>query len=324
MEEKKVCSAVFLDVAQAFDKVWHQGLVHKLNRFLPKSFSKILNSYISERFFRVKQNESYSDLKNIEAGVPQGSVLGPVLYLLYTSDIPKLDHLGTIATFADDTAILAVGKDHREASLKLQLSLNKIQKWTTNWRIKLNESKSVHVNFTNKRAENIPVTINNTQIPFADSAKYLGITLDARLRWKMHVKNKRRELDLKYLKLKWLIGRHSVLSTSNKLLLYKQILKPVWTYGIQLWGCTCKSNLDIIQRFQNKILRDLTGAGWYVRNSDLHRDLNIDTVAQVATKFATNHKERLRLHVNSEAAKLLTNQNTKRRLKRKKPFDLIV
>jgi len=66
------------------------------------------------------------------------------------------------------------------------------------------------------------------------------------------------------------MGRRSALTTHNKLVLHKQILKPVWTYGIQLWGCTKPSNIAIIQRFKNKVLRAIVNAPWYVRNADLH------------------------------------------------------
>ena len=258
LEEKKVCTTIFLDVAQAFDKVWHEGLFCKLKMFLPRQYSELLISYLSERYFRIKQDDDYSELKEIKAGVPQGSVLGPVLYLLYTSDIPDLDH-NIMATFADDTAIIAVGKNHEEAARKLQTSIDQINTWRKRWRIKLNESKSIHVNFTNKQKQYIPIRINDTQIPHAESAKYLGMTLDAKLRWKVHVKKKREELGIKYKNMYWMLGRHSKLSIYNKLLLYKQILKPVWTYGIQLWGCTSKSNIQVIQRFQNKVLKNIIG-----------------------------------------------------------------
>jgi hypothetical protein len=76
-----------MDVAQAFDKIWHDGLNHKLKLLIPFQYSNILHSYISERYFRIKHEEAYSDLRKIEAGVPQGSVLRPILYLLYTSDL---------------------------------------------------------------------------------------------------------------------------------------------------------------------------------------------------------------------------------------------
>lgn len=135
--------------------------------------------------------------------------------------------------------------------------------------------------------------------------------------------NKRDELGLKYRKMYWLMGRNSSLSIYNKLLLYKQILKPVWTYGIQLWGCTKKSNLETIQRFQNKVLRNIVDAPWYIRNSDLHRDLEVEPVTCEIQKFARKHEERLHNHENVEAIQLLDNRNIVRRLKRKKPFELV-
>ncbi|RZF36671.1 hypothetical protein LSTR_LSTR012757 [Laodelphax striatellus] len=99
-------------------------------------------------------------------------------------------------------------------------------------------------------------------------------------------KEEKRTTRIKFKKMYWLLGRTSQLSTYNKLLLYKQILKPVWTYGIQLWGCTRPSNVEIIQRFQNKVLRSSVDAPWYVRNSDLHRDLGMATVPDEIQRFA--------------------------------------
>jgi retron-type reverse transcriptase len=129
LEEKKVCSAIFLDVVQAFDKVWHKGLNYKLRTILSKQYAKILESYLAERFFRVKQGDAYSELKEIKAGVAQGSVLGPVLYLLYVSDLPELEN-STVATIADDTVILTVGSSNVVSTGKLQTAINQIQKWT--------------------------------------------------------------------------------------------------------------------------------------------------------------------------------------------------
>lgn len=248
--------------------------------------------------------------------------MGPVLYLLYTCDIPELEN-NTIATFADDTAIMAVGSTHAEAAEKVQLAVNKIHDWTKKWRIKLNETKSVHINFSNKQENYCPVYIDNKIIPYENSAKYLGMTLDAKLRWKVHVKKKRDELEIRFRKMNWLLGRHSALSVQNKILLYKQVLMPIWTYGIQLWGCTKKTNTLIIQRFQNKVLREIANAPWYVRNDDLHRDLNIEFVETVIKKYAEAHEQRLHHHVNVEAIQLLDNTDIVRRLQRTKPFELV-
>lgn len=322
LEEKKVCSTVFLDVAQAFDKVWHRGLIYKLGKMLPKQFVDILESYLTERTFRVRHEDAYSDIKQIKAGVPQGSVLGPILYLLYTCDIPETKN-SIIATFADDTAIMATGVTHKEAVEKVQIAINAITDWTKKWRIKLNESKSTHIDFTNQRPNHTPVYINSRVIPYENTAKYLGMTLDAKLRWKAHVKKKRQALDLRYKNMYWLLGRHSTLSVYNKVLLYKQVLMPVWTYGIQLWGCTKPTNVEIIQRFQNKVLRSIVNAPWYVRNDDIHRDLGVDLVTVVIKKHAEAHERRLLQHVNVEAIQLLDTTDIVRRLKRTKPFELV-
>ena len=193
IEKKQVCSSVFLDVAQAFDKVWHHGFIHKLQLILPKQFTNILQSYLQNRYFRIKKDNTYSNLKPINAGVPQGSILGPILYVLFTSDLP-VPRNSVIATFADDTCILAVGENEDQATQKLQASLDNIVEWTAKWRIKLDESKSMHINFTNKNIRHLPICISGTQVIYTNQAEYLGTTLDAKLSWKEHVKKKQEEL----------------------------------------------------------------------------------------------------------------------------------
>ena len=135
---------MFLDISQAFDKVWHDGLLFKIKNILPINYYLFTKSYLQNRLFYVKEEGDISDLKTISAGVPQGSVMGPTLYLLYTSDLPQPEGV-IIGTFADDTAALAVDKNHTNASLTLQKCLNDISSWLKTWRIKANESKSVQV-----------------------------------------------------------------------------------------------------------------------------------------------------------------------------------
>jgi hypothetical protein len=79
----------------------------------------------------------------------------------------------------------------------------------------------------------------------------------------------------------WLIGRNSKLSLDNKILLYKTIIKPIWVYGVEIWGCASKTNISIIQRSQSKILRMITNAPWYVSNITLHEDLKVPIVKDV-------------------------------------------
>jgi len=121
----------------------------------------------------------------------------------------------------------------------------------------------------------------------------------------------------------WLMRGRSALSILNKQMLYKQILKPVWTYGIQLWGYTKQSNVDIIQRFQNKVLKNIVDALRCIRNADLHRDLQMEMITKETGKFARKHEERLLHHVNVEAIQLLDSSELVRGFKRKKPFELV-
>src|SRR6266576_7305159 len=123
LEEKKFCSTVFLDVSQAFDCVWHKGLIHKLSLVLPGNLCLLIQSYLADPTFSVAHEDARSQSYTIQAGVPQGSVLRPILYNLYTVDIPTTEDT-TIATFADDTVAMASNESQSqvEASEHLQVA----------------------------------------------------------------------------------------------------------------------------------------------------------------------------------------------------------
>lgn len=323
LENKRYCSAAFLDISQAFDKVWHTGLLYKLKKNIPYQYYLIIKSYLTDRFSLVKQQDSRSELFKIESGVPQGSVLGPVLYLLFTADLPTT-RLTTVATYADDTAIIASHINPQRASFNLQANLNETEKWLKKWKLKANETKSTHMTFTLRRESCPPVYINNKQLLEVDSTKYLGIHLDKRLTWRKHIFTKRKQLGLKLQQMYWILGRQSRLSLENKLLVYKAILKPIWTYGLQLWGSASNSNLEIIQRFQNKALRIIVNAPWYVPNAIIERDLKVPSIKEEISKCSKKYKERLSAHPNVLASDLLNTEGEVRRLKRFKPTDLSI
>ena len=284
LEKKEFCSTVFLDVAQAFDKVWHLGLLYKIRTLLPYNHFNLIKSYLQQRKFRVRFNNSYSSYRVIRAGVPQGSVLGPFLYNIFTSDIPK-PKKGFIGTFADDTALAERDKDLATARERLQESLNKTSKWVKDNGTELNASKSVHTVFTYKRQlTHLPVYLEDEEVPYEKCARYLGIYLDSRLTFKDHIRIKIKELDGKFKKMYWLLNKNSKLSLRNKKLLYNQILKPVWQYGSQLWGCASKSNIRKVESFQSKVLRCIMGVPWFVRNDDIRRELEVPTVREVISE----------------------------------------
>jgi hypothetical protein len=132
------------------------------------------------------------------------------------------------------------------ASQKLQTHLNAILTWLHKWRMQANELKSVHVTFTTRTGMRPPVHMKNVQLSCADHVKYLGLHLDGKLTWHHRIFTKRKQLDLTVTKMYWLLGRSSQLSLPNKLLLYKTILKPIWTYGIQLLGTASSSDLCVL------------------------------------------------------------------------------
>jgi hypothetical protein len=142
-----------------------------------------------------------------------------------------------------------------------------------------------------------------------------------KLTWKQHVVKKRKQIDLTIKQLNWLIGRKSKLRAENKILIYKTIIIPIWTYGLELWGCASKSNTSIIQRSQSKILRIIIDAPWYVSNATLYADLGIYSVQDVIQQRSNKHHNKIKNHENPLLNMLLVRDN--RRLKRNWPIYLI-
>jgi hypothetical protein len=179
----------------------------------------------------------------------------------------------------------------------------------------LSSGITTQITFALKRGQCPPVFINNALIPESASVCYLGIQLDKKLNWKEHV-TKRKHIDVITTKLYWLLGRKSNLNLENKILLYKVAIKPIWTYGIELWGCASKMNINIIQRLQSKIFRAMTNALWYVSNDTLHSDLGIPIKER-----SNKHHNRLDTHTKPLMQPLLEEPNY-RRLKRRLAIDL--
>jgi hypothetical protein len=225
-----------------------------------------------------------------------------VLYLLYINDVRTTSH-NTKAKFADDTAVMAIGETVESSTKKTANSCEPSRYLDKNWQIKPNESKSVHIDFTDKKIRQQRIFINGTHVPYANIAKYLSMILDAKLRWKDHIKKKRDEFNIKVRKMYWLLERNSELSIHNKIILYNQVMSA-------------------IQRYQNKVLKYTINAPWYVRNSD-HRDLRMETVTDIIATFANFREKRLQNHITIGASRFLNLNNITRRLEKKNPFELV-
>ncbi|GBN05498.1 putative RNA-directed DNA polymerase from transposon X-element, partial [Araneus ventricosus] len=144
---KLYTGGVFLDVRKAFDRMWHNGLIYKLiaNK-LPHYLIDIIILFLLNRTFKVKLNSTLSETGHIKAGTPQGSILSPLLYTVYTADFPVNNHI-TNCFFADDTAILAQGSTTKFVIRTLQRGLIEIEKWCTLWRVAINTDKTRSVMF---------------------------------------------------------------------------------------------------------------------------------------------------------------------------------
>jgi len=226
-----------------------------------------------------------------------------------------------MATFADDTATLSSDPDPVRATEKLQHHSNLLQNRLEQWRIKVNPTKSSQVTFTTRRDIFPPVNLHNTHIPVKKEVKYLGLHLDEKLTWKTQIKAKRCQLERKLKNMSWLINIRSQLSLDSKLTVYKTILRPIWTYGIELWGYSKPSNTKILQTFQSKVLRMISSAPRHVSNPNLHNNFEIPYVTEVIRINTNKYKNRSTVHSN-QLIRTLFNPSVDGLLKRLWPEDL--
>ena len=133
---------------------------------------------------------------------------------------------------------------------------------------------------------------------------------------------KRIQLSIRLRELNWLIAKNAKLSLENKILIYKAILKPVWTYGVQLWGVAAQSKIDIIQGFQSKVLRIITNASIYISNIRIDNDLGVLTVQEEISSLSSNQRQRLQKHANPLVISLTNTANNILRLRRPHNNDL--
>ncbi len=148
------------------------------------------------------------------------------------------------------------------------------------------------------------------------NAKYLRLHLDQKLKWSVHVSKKCAELRLRLREILWMIRASNKISLDNKRVLYLALLRPIWVYGIPLWGTAADLHIDKIQQFQNSVLRRMTGAPKYITNCQLREELRLETVYQIIARTSDRGIERLHEHNKNEVLILLKETPTAR-LKRK-------
>ncbi|GBN41971.1 RNA-directed DNA polymerase from mobile element jockey [Araneus ventricosus] len=172
-----------------------------------------------------------SSERAIAAGVVQGSKVGPKLFNIYINDIPSPRNCQTrLCLFSDDTAIKSTGASDNITN-ELNSYLDLLGKWMISWKIKINTDKCQAVYFSRRRNNPDQPKLHRRAIPWSDGTKYLGVILDKRLTFKKHIDTNRQKVSAIKSILYPLIGRKSKLSLSNKLLLYKSLVRPVMSYA---------------------------------------------------------------------------------------------
>lgn len=296
--ESKVTVMLLLDIEKAFDKVWIDGLIYKMLMFnYPITIVRLIHSYLNERKLQVKINNTYSKEKNIRAGVPQGSVLGPALFSIYINDIVKFPKT-KIAMFADDTAIYAHSFSAIVAAKQIQIHIDLLQEYYKKWKITLNTAKTETIVFTKKIKESRifqPIKIYNQETNCKSTVKYLGVNLDYKLTYKIHISTVLRKTYMVMKQLYPLMVKGSPVSKYNKLLIYKMILRPTFTYAAATWCGTAKTNLKPLQIYQNKCLRLILNADRYSKIEYLHNQTGIpyikDYIFNIAERFYNTQLE---------------------------------
>lgn len=315
-----VTSMTLLDIEKAFDTVWIDGIIFKLIKYkFPSYLVCLISNYLRNRKFSVNINRSYSDTKQSEAGVPQGSVLGPVIFTYFINDIPKFQKT-KLAIYADDTAIIAHSFNAQVATKQSQIHCNQITDFTDTWKIKLNKNKTEHIIFS-KKFTNLkvyePLKIGETKIKQADkTVRYLGVVMDKRLSFNPHIKNLINKGHNALRALYPLFNKRSTLSVKNKKLLYTAIIRPTITYAAPVW-CSASNTLHLkLQRLQNKCLRLILNADRYTRIEELHRAAGIESLKEFTRKLSLKFfKHQIK---NSSLTKCITDQAQVNSLKRYK------
>ena len=249
---------------------------HPLGVFTPTSVHTVA---------KVSCRNQLSGKCQLQIGVPQGSVLGPLLFLIYVNDINRHVHLGSCNIYADDTLIYCTGNNITELKCNIQKCVTDVHEWYESNKLVINTSKSnVMLLTTRQMLSNMSDTalnvfIGNHKLPQCNSIKYLGVDIDNVLSWNL-------QTDSISKKLVFIISRlsrlKSVLPSQMLMYIYTSIVQPKIDYAISIWGYTTAHNINKVQRLQNRAARILTGNFDYVntRGIDLVNNLGLMNVIQ--------------------------------------------
>ena len=273
--------SVFLDISKAFDKVWHEGLTYKIKSVgISGELCKLLENYLSGRYQRVVLNGQTSSWRPVLAGVPQGSILGPLLFLIYINDLPN-DLKSNAKLFADDTSLLTIVKDKKESANILNNNLLLISRWAYNWKMLFNldpAKPAQEVLFSRKKQNQIHPTIslNNIQVEKVPYQKHLGLILDQKLNFKQHIDHAISKINKGITvikKLRYSLPRKSLVT------IYKAFLRPLIDYGDIIYDQPQnKSFSEKLEGVQYEAALAITGAIQGTSRDRIYQELGLESL----------------------------------------------
>ena len=253
-----ISAVVFFDVEKAFDQAWHKGLLTKLYELgLDLKLIRWIKSFLQNRGLTIKMNNILSELLKPIHGVPQGSPLSPILFILYVSDIPQSKHKFIfLSQFADDIAIWAAGKDFLITNNRLQPYLDKLNNWCKLWRIRLNPGKTKVMNFWKRKQQikNCNLTMNGHKLKVVEKTKFLGLLLDYNLNFKNHFEELLNSIKGLYVKLLNLKSKNFKVPPRTIINLFKTLIRSRIEYGNSATCFLSKSNLLNLEQIQLNVL----------------------------------------------------------------------
>lgn len=252
---------VFLDIEKAYDRLNIKGLMYKLAiNDISGNMLQFLDNFLKERTFQVKIGQDISECYEMYNGLPQGSVLSPLLYNIMMCDIPTDEYI-TTSVYADDCAIWISGNDIEFISDKLQYYLNTLEKWFTKWGFRLSQSKTVPVLFTKKNKFKYPeLRLNNTALSFQSKKKFLGMIFDQKLSWKTHIDMLVSKCKRKINILRCLTGTTWGSSSKMLLIVYKALIRSLLDFGCEAYDSAPSSVKQPLDSIQYQSLRICAGA----------------------------------------------------------------
>ena len=282
-DHQLVTVAAFLDFKSAFDSVWHNGLRLVLKGLdLPKPVLRLLSHFLRGRKFFVKVGTSVSSMFDINCGVPQGSPLSPILFIIFTASMFRASVDGrdalkdiAFAAYADDVCLWASAHPGQCAVARVQCALRQIDQWSSKWRLAINPAKCEALSFSFvpfTKLRGYRLFVSGSNVKFSDSFRYLGLWLHPRLSWSKHIEEVSKKCVGALHALRSIIKSRR-LNPSIGVLLYKALIRSIMEYGAPVWFATgfTDSLLHRLCAFERKCLRVILGLRKRHPTEDLFR-----------------------------------------------------